>query len=272
MTTDSRPRLSPALIINIWVLRFTRNWLRIVLTILGVFTILPILAPVLMRAGATEPAQVIYTLYGPFCHQFAFRSAYLFGEQGFYPRAISDSPLTPYEVYISAEDSGFDAALNQAIEFHFSGTVDQAEAAIAGFDPYVFSPLLQFASRYFFGNEQMGYKMAICARDIGTYSALFGGGLLFAIPFVRRRVRPVPILLYLFLGLGPIGLDGTSQLLSYPPFELWPPRETEPAFRVVTGALCGFMNAWLGFPYLNLSIRDTRERLEVKLARAGIKV
>ena len=67
----------------------------------------------------------------------------------------------------------------------------------------------------------------------------------------------------------PIGIDGLSQLLGYPPFNFWPARETLPAFRIVTGVLFGLMNAWLGLPYLELSMRETREQIESKLKRAG---
>jgi uncharacterized membrane protein len=80
--------------------------------------------------------------------------------------------------------------------------------------------------------------------------------------FVRKRLRPVPIVLYVLLGLGPIGLDGFSQLLGYPPFEFWPPRETVPEFRVITGMLFGFMNVWLAFPHLERSFVESAQEAE----------
>ena len=46
---------------------------------------LPFAAPTLMKLGAEVPARVIYTMYSPLCHQFAFRSFFLFGEQPYYP-------------------------------------------------------------------------------------------------------------------------------------------------------------------------------------------
>ncbi len=116
----------------------------------------------------------------------------------------------------------------------------------------------------------MGYKVTLCARDISIYIAMLIGAILYR--GVRRRLRPAPLLIYVILGLGPIGIDGFSQLLGYPPFNFWPPRETEPVFRVVTGALFGLMNVWLGFPYLELSFRETRMELEAKFRRAGIPV
>lgn len=252
--------------LNIGLLKLTRHWLKVALVLIGLFAGLPWVAPTLMHFGITGPAHALYFVYGPFCHQFAFRSFFLFGDQPDYPRAISGTTLTPYETYIS-ESPEFRQALSNWVgrpESYFQ-SVDQ-------FDPYLWTFDLQFASKDFFGTPQMGYKLAICERDISIYSALFFGGMIYSIPVVRRRLRPVPIWLYIILGIVPIGIDGVSQLLGYPPFNLWTPRETLPIFRIVTGALFGLMNAWLAFPYLELSFRDTRVQLEAKLARAGIHV
>ncbi len=252
--------------LNIWTLKLSRRWLRVALVIIGLYAGLPWVAPTLMHFGLDEPAHVIYFLYGPFCHQFAFRSFFLFGEQPDYPRAISGTTQIPYETAVANSPE-----FRQAISKYIGGpgstfqTVDQ-------FDPYVWSFELQFGSKDFFGDPQMGYKLAICERDIAIYSALFIGGLIYSIPIVRKRLRPVPLWLYIILGVMPIAIDGFSQLFGYPPFNFWAPRETLPVFRVVTGALFGLMNAWLAFPYLELSFGDTRRQLTEKLARAGIQV
>jgi uncharacterized membrane protein len=116
----------------------------------------------------------------------------------------------------------------------------------------------------------MGYKAALCERDVAIYGAMFLAGIAFI--FVRRRVRPVPLLLYALLGLGPIAIDGFSQLLSYPPFEFWPVRETLPGYRILTGALFGIMNVWLAFPYLESSMRENIDAIERKLALAEQKL
>jgi uncharacterized membrane protein len=252
--------------LNLWVLKLSRNWLRVALVLIGLYAGLPWAAPTLMHFGLEGPAHLVYFVYGPFCHQFAFRSFFLFGEQPEYPRAISGTTLKPYESYI-ADSPQFKQALSNWVGIPNRSFFQ----SVNDFDPYVWSFDLQFASKDFFGDPQMGYKTAICERDISIYTALFAGGLIFAIPVVRRRLRPIPIWLYILLGVMPIAIDGFSQLLSYPPFNLWPPRETSPAFRVVTGVLFGLMNAWLAYPYLELSFRDTRAQVEAKLARAGIK-
>lgn len=259
---ETRPPVkSTGLRLNLTVLWISRHWLRVALIILGVYCSLPVVAPTLMKVGATGAGQFIYTLYSPFCHQFAFRSIFLYGEQPFYPRYNTGSPLTPFESYVQ-----------QMPEFAPDRTVYLLGQPVKVGDVYAFTGGFQAASREFLGNAQMGYKMTLCARDIGIYWALFTGGLLYSRPTIRRKLRPLPLWLYVILGVLPIGIDGFSQLLGYPPFNLWPARETLPAFRVVTGVLFGLANAWLGFPYLELSMRDTRHQIEAKLRRAGIAI
>lgn len=243
--------------LNFWLLALTKNWLKYALTFLGVYVSLPIIAPMLMQMGLDQPARVIYTLYSPMCHQFGFRSIFLFGEQPFYPRFNTDSGLRPFETYVF-DLPEFDA--ERVLPFPW-GQVG---------DIYDFTGGFQGASKEFLGNEQMGFKMAICARDISIYGALFLGGLIYCYPAVRKRLRPCPIYLYAILGLGPIGIDGFSQLLGYPPFNFWTPRETLPIFRVITGGIFGIMSAWLAFPYINISMQDTRQKVESKLRRAGL--
>jgi uncharacterized membrane protein len=242
--------------LNIWVLKLSRHWLRVALIVLAVYISLPWVAPTLMKIGLTGPAQILYTLYSPFCHQFAFRSFFLFGEQPAYPRYNTGLSLKPFESYA--------ASLPDFAPDHvhpLGGRVG---------DIYAFTPGFQFTARDFVGDPEMGYKMTLCERDIAIYTALLIGGLIFS--RLRRRLRPVPIYLYVILGVLPIGLDGFSQMLGYPPFSLWPARETLPGFRVLTGALFGLMNAWLAFPYLEMSFNETRQQVETKLARAGLFV
>ncbi len=245
---------------NLILLRISRRWLDIATVILAVYIALPFAAPTLMHLGLRGPGELIYTLYSPFCHQFAFRSFFLFGDQSTYPRET-----------VGADGPTFEDTAIQSESFVelFARYASLAPEQVTRADLDPFSPALQFAARDFRGDAQMGYKVTLCERDISIYIAMLVGALLFR--RVRHRLRPVPILLYAILGLGPIGIDGFSQLLGYPPFNLWPPRETLPIFRVVTGALFGLMNVWLGFPYLEMSFQETREQIEDKLRRAGIE-
>ncbi|MFQ3536830.1 MAG: DUF2085 domain-containing protein [Aggregatilineales bacterium] len=229
--------------LNRWALAWARHYLKIVLIPLGIFILLTFAAPTLMKIGATGLAEALYSFYRPFCHTFAFRSWFLYGEQSIYPRQAAGlgAPLT-YEAILPT----IMAQLNRL--------------------PPPDSPILpdQWYAREFLGNPQLGYKVAICQRDVAIYVGLFIGGALYAIPRVRRQLRPVPLWLYVWLGLGPIGIDGFSQLLSG---RLWELRETTPTFRVVTGLLFGLMNAWLAFPYLEATARETIREIEAKFAR-----
>ena len=249
-----------ALRLNIALLKLSRNWLRVALVLIGIYITLPWVAPTLMHLGAEAPARVLYTLYSPFCHQFAFRSLFVYGDQVSYPRAISGTALVPFE------DAAPSPEWEQAVADNV-GFAGRMFASVDQFDPYIWSPDLQFASRQFLGNDRMGYKTTLCARDVAIYTGIFVGGLIYSIPTVRRRLRPVPLWLYVILGLGPIGIDGFSQLLGYPPFNFWQPREAEPVFRVLTGGLFGLMNAWLGFPHLDASFKETAAQISDKLAR-----
>lgn len=248
--------------------RWTRRWLHIVLVGLTLYVGLPFVAPTLMAVGATGPANVLYTLYSPLCHQFAFRSFFLYGEQAVYPREAVDG---------NASLETFDQRAARSEEFvRIYEEARRAELRRAGMDTaaqgYRFQPqelqtwttALQSSARQFRGDEEMGYKVALCERDIAIYAAMVVAGMLF-IP-VRRRLRPPPLLLYALLGLAPIGLDGFSQLLGYPPFEFWEVRETLPEFRVLTGALFGFMTAWLAFPYLEKSMIESARETEALVA------
>ena len=233
-----------------------RRWLGIVMTALALYISLPWLAPTLAKLQMTEAADLIYTVYSPFCHQFAFRSPFLFGEQAFYPRGAAQSGYAPFETFAS-ESEAFQEAYRYWSGF-YGGRQPVPPPTADGLAQ--FSVVQQFAARHFIGDENIGYKTSLCARDLAIYTMIFVGSLVYR--RYRWRIRRLPLWLFLIAGLGPVGLDGFSQLLSYPPFEFWPVRETAPLFRIVTGGLFGLMSAWLGFPYIERSMQDLIETLE----------
>ena len=239
------------------LLAICRRWLGIVTMLLALYVALPFAAPLLLNLGLQGPGRIIYTLYSPFCHQFAFRSFFIGGQQTTWPRELAGLEGRAFE----------DAALaSPTFREIFARYAGLDAAAITRTDLLTYTPALQFAARAFQGDGLFGYKLTLCERDIVIYLAMLFGALLYR--RWRARLRPAPILLYVLLGLAPIGIDGFSQLLGYPPFSLWPARETTPAFRVVTGLLFGLMNVWLGFPWLELSFSEIREPLEARLAQS----
>ncbi len=212
---------------------FSKHWLLVFNLLVGLYVGLPFLAPTLMEAGLTTPAKAIYTVYGATCHQLAFRSWFLFGEQPAYPRAAAHVPgLKPY-----GEATGLD-------------------------------PNDLWQARRFIGNRTVGFKVAICERDIAIYGAILLFGLLYGL--TRRRIPPLPWYLWLLLGWLPIGLDGFSQLLSQMPHSFLPYRESTPLLRTLTGFLFGFTTAWFGYPLVEESMRQNVKALEARfhIARA----
>jgi uncharacterized membrane protein len=209
---------------------FSRHWLAILNTIVFLYIGLPFLAPVLLKAGAEGPARLIYTVYSPVCHQLAFRSWFLFGEQAAYPRSLAGTSLVSY---------GEATGLNEN---------DLA------------------AARAFVGNSHLGFKVALCERDIGIYGGILLGGLIFA--FVRGRIKPLPVWAWLVFGVLPMAIDGGTQLISgFPVVPAgWPVRESTPLLRTATGLLFGLLNVWLAYPYLEESMAETRAAASVKLA------
>ncbi len=223
---------------SLWI---SRHYLWLVFFLFFMYVGLPVLAPVLMKANLQTPARLIYTVYSPLCHQLGFRSIYLFGPQVFYPRAA--------------------AGVEHLHTFEEATGVSEDDL---------------LAARQYIGSEEVGYKTALCARDIAIYSAIVVFIALYGL--TGRRIKPLHWSLWLLLGILPVGLDGFSQLFSQIGIpglnEILPYRESTPFLRILTGALFGFMTAWFGLPYVEESMQETRQFLVKKekvVAQTGEK-
>jgi uncharacterized membrane protein len=110
--------------------------------------------------------------------------------------------------------------------------------------------------------------MALCERDIAIYASIFLFGILYALS--RRRIKPLHWLVWVLIGMGPIGLDGFSQLFSQMDWSflasILPYRESTPFLRLFTGGLFGLMTAWFAYPYMEESFSDTRQFFIKKFA------
>lgn len=73
-----RPLGLPAARPEAWI---ERNWLYLVLLLLGIWTLTPWLAPLFMHIGWTGAGQTVYAIYSLFCHQLPDRSWFFFGPQ-----------------------------------------------------------------------------------------------------------------------------------------------------------------------------------------------
>ena len=185
-----------------WV---ARHWLALFNTAWALYVFTPFLAPILMRAGMPEAAQVIYTVYSVFCHQLPSHSYFLFGPE-----------LSPQSPALIA--AGMSSSNNL------------------------------FQVRSFIGTPEIGWKVALCQRDVAIYVSVFLTGLLYGA--VRHRLRKLPFKIYV-LFLIPIAIDGLTQLVGW--------RESNWWLRTVTGALFGFASVWFAYPYLEEAMEDVLE-------------
>jgi uncharacterized membrane protein len=106
----------------------------------------------------------------------------------------------------------------------------------------------------YIGDATIGYKVALCQRDVATYGTILLAGLVFGL--VRHRLKPLPIWAFV-LSLVPMGIDGLTQLFGL--------RESTWQLRMITGALFGLASIWLAYPYLEEGMRDIRDTVNEKL-------
>ena len=102
------------------------------------------------------------------------------------------------------------------------------------------------------GDTELGYKTAICERDVGIYGGLLLGLVSFALidKMLSRQGKRFPKMPFWVYGLTvvPIAVDGLSQLVGL--------RESNYMLRLVTGGLFGLSSAWLFAPYIQSAMED----------------
>jgi uncharacterized membrane protein len=220
---------------------FSRHYMAVLNILLVLYVGIPFLAPVFKKAGWNGAAEVVYRIYSPLCHQWAFRSFFLFGEQGYYPHAAAMVPGV-----LSFEE--------------VSGITDLNDPS-------------RFQARQFEGSALLGYKVAFCERDVAIWGAMALFGLLYSA--TGRRLPKMHWAVWILVGMVPIGLDGFSQLFSQIPIAFiqtyLPYRESTPLLRTLTGFLFGFTTAWFMFPMIEESMADTRRTLSRKFAALAAK-
>lgn len=192
------------------VLFVARHWLALFNIAIFLYVAVPFLAPLLMHAGASGPARLVYAIYSPTCHQLPDRSYFLFGEQPVYSlQELESAGVLP-------------------------GT-----------------SILE--RRRYVGDETIGWKVALCERDVAIYGALLVGGLLFGL--LRGRVPKLSLKFYLLFMI-PIAVDGLTQLFGLRTSNWW--------LRTLTGALFGLATAWFAYPYVEEAMNDIKDSIEHK--------
>jgi uncharacterized membrane protein len=199
---------------------FNKNYMWVIILLIFVFLLGAFTAPIFMKLGLDYPAKIFYSLYSPFCHQLAFRSWFLFGEQPFYPRELAG-----ISGYLTYEQITNDQTLNLDL------------------------------AREYIGNNEIGYKAALCQRDVAIYSSLLI--IAFYFQLKKRKIKPLPWYIWVIIGLIPIGIDGVTQFggLGIPFLSWLPVRESTPLLRTVTGTLFGLTTGLFLFPLIEETIQ-----------------
>jgi len=118
----------------------------------------------------------------------------------------------------------------------------QADQLLAAGMPATSNLLIE---RQFIGNSEIGYKVALCQRDVAIYGSVFLAGVLFA--FVRTWLRPLPGKWFLVMMI-PMALDGGTQLIGL--------RTSNWLLRLITGAIFGIAAVWWAYPYVQDAMND----------------
>ena len=100
----------------------------------------------------------------------------------------------------------------------------------------------------FVGNQVMGYKMAVCQRDVAIYGSMLLGLMVLGPVANRLRMWPARALA---MAAAPLAIDGLGQLVG-----LW---HSSPWSRVATGVLFGVGLVRWGVPHLARALCSARE-------------
>ncbi len=212
---------------------FSNSYAWFISLVILVFTASTFLPPILAANGNNSLASIGYKFYSVLCHQLAFRSYFIEGEQYYYPRAQAKIPnVITYEELtgMPAED-------------------------------------IRFAREYI-GDKRAGYKIALCQRDLAIYFGLGIFGIIFQLS--GKKIKGLRWYAWFLIALFPIALDGVSQLpgLSTGWPNWLPIRESTPMLRTITGILFGAGTAWYVYPLMEDSIKETRFALKRKMTVA----
>lgn len=231
---------------------FAKHWLLFVNIALGIFVILPFVAPVLMYLGLEGPGQAIHVGYMAFCHQFPQRSYFFFGPETMYSLEQvaevwpdASNPLT-LRRFIGNAEMGWKVAWSDRMVSMYGGM-------------FLFG-LVYAAIRNRFSIRGLGFLGVILlsipmAIDGGSHaiSDLFGLGE----GFRYNNLWLAELTNYAF----DMSFYAGNHIGS---FNWW--------MRLITGLLFALGVIWFAFPLLESSFRQTRREIEAKFQHAGLDI
>lgn len=101
--------------LNRGVFWLARHWLAVFNALTALFLGGAFLPPVFLKLGMPGAAGVVYAFYRPLCHQYPFRSWFLFGSQLAYPLTtpIHVTEMSALQSFIGDAHTGYKVALCQ---------------------------------------------------------------------------------------------------------------------------------------------------------------
>ncbi len=106
------------------------------------------------------------------------------------------------------------------------------------------------------GNEQVGWKVAFCERDVAIYGSIVLTGLAYAVLRRLMGTRRMPLRVFA-LFLVPMAIDGTLQLFGV--------YESNWLARSFTGVVFGVGAVLFAYPYVDEAFADVRRTINNKL-------
>jgi uncharacterized membrane protein len=151
-----------------------------IIIFLFVYSLLPFISPVAFKLNLNGLGQGIQYVYQIFCHQRVERSMFLFADDG----------LVKFYTIEQLEEIGYIKATDK---------------------PGIYGDGWELYQYPYWGNEQIGYKVAYCIRDIGLYLGLSFASLFLYI-YILKKKKIVWLKWYWVLLLClPMMIDGVFQ-------------------------------------------------------------
>jgi len=93
----------------------SRHWLLVFNILAFIYVGGAFLAPIMMHLGYPDTGNMIYRIYKPFCHQYPFRSWFLFGPEAHYPleERISVLEMNKLSAFTGTPEMGYKVAFCQ---------------------------------------------------------------------------------------------------------------------------------------------------------------
>jgi len=232
------------------ILALSQHWLLVASLVLGVWVLLPWLAPVLMAAGLENGGRLIYAFYSLQCHQLPQRSYFLFGPRLMYPLADINAvwPYTGHfqlRQFIGTPEMGYKVAWSDRMVSVFTS---------------LFVGGLLFALARWRSRRQRPWRPLAVRLWLLALVPLFIDGVTH---MISDAIHPV------------FGFREGNAWLAWLTGEAFAPTfyagDAIGSFnwwmRLLTGLLAGFATAWLVYPHVADAFAEIRQSLEIKLPR-----